>query len=381
LDPDKLSGYGLAPTDVVKSLRSFNVFIPTGNAKIGDLDYQINANGMVPRVADINDFPIKIENGAPVFVKDVGAVKDASAIQPNVIHVDGKRQVYIPVYRQPGANTIRAVEGVKDALPRILSRVPNGINLDVIFDQSHYVRESIASLEHEGVLGALLASFMILIFIGSFRSMAIVFLSIPLSALAAFIGLYATNDTINAMTLGGLALAVGRLVDDSIVVLENTHRHLRMGKGALAAAHEAAEEVAMPVLVSTVTTIIVFFPVVFLYGMGKYLFAPLALAVAFAMAASYVMAMTVVPVAMAYLYRRKDDGASAEETATSGEEPQDRRGPVDDLTVMEGEDRRGIFGYFERAFDGLRRGYERGLAWALDHRGFVLVAAGLLFIG
>src|SRR5215467_10623669 len=140
LDPDKLRGYGLAPTDVVKSLRSFNVFIPTGNAKIGDLDYQINANGMVPRVADINDFPIKIENSAPVFVKDVGAVKDASAIQTNVIHVDGKRQVYIPVYRQPGANTIRAVEGVKDALPRILSRVPKGINLDVIFDQSHYVR-------------------------------------------------------------------------------------------------------------------------------------------------------------------------------------------------------------------------------------------------
>src|SRR5713226_752763 len=304
LDPDRLRGYGLAPTDVVKALRNFNVFIPTGNAKIGDLDYQINANGMVAKVEDINDFPIKYQNGAPVFVKDIGKVKDAFAIQTNIVHVNGRRQVYIPIYRQPGANTIQAVEGVKDALPRILSRIPGGINLDVIFDQSHYVRESISSLEYEGILGAVLASFMILIFIGSFRSMAIIFLSIPISLLAAVIGLFFTGDTINAMTLGGMALAVGRLVDDSIVVLENTHRHLGMGKGALKAASDGAEEVAMPVLVSTITTIVVFFPVIFLYGIGKYLFTPLALSVAFAMAASYLMAMTVVPLSMTYFYRR-----------------------------------------------------------------------------
>src|SRR5262249_42111637 len=154
----------LSPMDVVKSLRNSNVFIPTGNAKIGPIDYQINANGMVARVEEINDFPIKIENGAPVFIKDVGVVKDAFAIQTNIVHVDGKRQVYIPIYRQPGANTIQAVEGVKEAIPRIASRIPSGIHLDVIFDQSHYVREAIASLETEGLLGALLASFMVLIF-------------------------------------------------------------------------------------------------------------------------------------------------------------------------------------------------------------------------
>ncbi len=363
LDPDRLRGYGLAPMDVVKSLRNFNVFIPTGNAKIGDLDYQINANGMVPRVEEINDFPIKIENGAPVFVKDVGTVKDAFSIQTNVVHVNGKRQVYIPIYRQPGANTIQAVEGVKEAIPRILSRIPKGINLDVIFDQSHYVRESIASLETEGLLGALLASFMILMFIGSFRSMAIIFLSIPLSVLAAFIGLYFTNDTINAMTLGGLALAIGRLVDDSIVVLENTHRHLRMGKGALQAAREAAEEVAMPVLVSTITTMVVFFPVIFLYGMGKYLFTPLALSVAFAMAASYVMAMTVVPVAMAYLYRRRGGEAATGEPSPVGH-----------------EERPGIFGFFEQAFERLRQGYESLLGWALVNQKKVLITASVLFV-
>src|SRR5712692_7091069 len=379
LDPDKLRGHGLAPTDVSKALRNSNVFIPTGQAKIGDLDYQITANGMPAAVEEINNFPIKVENGAPVFVKDIGTVKDTFAIQTNVVHVDAKRQVYIPIYRQPGANTIQAVEGVKDAIARILTRVPPGVKLDVIFDQSHYVRESITSLENEGLLGALLASFMILIFIGSFRSMAIIFLSIPLSVLFAFIGFYFTGDTINAMTLGGLALAVGRLVDDSIVVLENTHRHLHMGKSALRAAREAAEEVAMPVLVSTITTIIVFFPVVFLYGMGKYLFTPLALSVAFAMAASYVMAMTVVPVAMAVLYRRRRGEVVIGEATAGG--LHDEADWSEELSHEEEDKRRGVFAYFERGFEAVRRSYEKVLAWALVNRGKVVTTAILGFAG
>src|SRR6266852_1263739 len=375
LDPDKLRGHGLAPTDVSKALRNSNVFIPTGQAKIGDLDYQITANGMPAAVEEINNFPIKVENGAPVFVKDIGTVKDAFAIQTNVVHVDGKRQVYIPIYRQPGANTIQAVEGVKDAIARILTRVPPGVKLDVIFDQSHYVRESITSLEHEGLLGALLASFMILIFIGSFRSMVIIFLSIPLSVLAAFIGFYFTGDTINAMTLGGLALAVGRLVDDSIVVLENTHRHLGMGKGALKAARDAAEEVAMPVLVSTITTIVVFFPVIFLYGIGKFLFTPLSLSVAFAMAASYLMAMTVVPLLMAYFYRRKGGKAFSADIV----EPAGEKDWSEELK-HESEKRHGIFGYSERAFAKLRRQYEQTLTWALNNRRKVFIVAGVLLV-
>ena len=177
------------------------------------------------------------------------------------------------------------------------------------------------------------------------------------------------------MTLGGLALAVGRLVDDSIVVLENTHRHLHMGKNALKAALDAAEEVAMPVLVSTLTTIIVFFPVVFLYGMGKYLFTPLALSVAFAMAASYAMAMTVVPAAMAFLYRRRGVGAATNDESAEGV---DASG-ID--TPSGGAGRRGVFGYFGRAFEALRRGYERTLLWSVANRGIVLLTASVLFVG
>ncbi|MBI4468166.1 MAG: efflux RND transporter permease subunit [Acidobacteria bacterium] len=381
LDPDKLRGHGLAPTDVSKALRDSNVFIPTGQAKIGELDYQITANGMPATVEEINHFPIKVENGAPVFVRDVGTVKDAFAIQTNVVHVDGKRQVYIPIYRQPGANTIQAVEGVREATGRILTRVPQGVKLDVILDQSHFVREAITSLEMEGVLGALLASIMILFFIGSFRSMMIIFMSIPLSVLAAFIGLYFTNDTINAMTLGGLALAVGRLVDDSIVVLENTHRHLQLGKGALKAARDAAEEVAMPVLVSTITTIVVFFPVIFLYGVGKYLFTPLALSVAFAMAASYVVSMTVVPVAMAFLYRWRKGKVLQGEVTAAGREPGGEEQLSVKVSMGEGRKRRGFLSYFELGFERVRRSYERILAWSLLNRPKVVTAAIMAFAG
>jgi len=299
LDPDKVQARGLSPLDVVNSIRSFNVLVPTGDAKIGDLDYNINVNGMVEQVTDINNIPIKVVNGAPVFVKDVGHVQDAFAIQTNIVHVNGKRQVYIPIYRRPGANTIQAVEGVKEIIPTVLARIPGGINLNVIFDQSTYVRNSIAALEHEGLLGAVLAGLMILIFLGSVRSTGIILLALPLSILAAFIGMYFTGQSINSMTLGGLALAVGLLIDNGIVVLENIDRHLKLGEPPREAALNAAKGVAMPVLVSTITIIVVFFPVIFLTGMGKFLFTPLALAVAFAMAASYILAMTLVPVAAA----------------------------------------------------------------------------------
>src|SRR5258708_3858673 len=190
-------------------------------------------------------------------------------IQTNVVHIDGKRQVYVPIYRQPGANTIGVVEGVKRAIGEISARLPKGINLDVVLDQSVYVRKAISSLEHEALLGTFLAGLMILIFIGSFRSTVAILLSIPLSILAAIIGLFFTDNSLNLMTLGGLALAVCRLVDDSIVVLENTHRHLAMGKTAEAAALDAAEEVRMPTPVSAVTTLEGFEPGVFLTWIGQ----------------------------------------------------------------------------------------------------------------
>ncbi|MCC6981497.1 MAG: efflux RND transporter permease subunit [Candidatus Melainabacteria bacterium] len=305
VDPAKLVSRGLSPMDVVQALRKFNVFIPTGNAKFGTLDYQINANGLVPTVTEINEFPIKQVNGKYVLVKDIGVAKDTSAIQTNVVHINGKRQVYIPIYRQPGANTIEVVDGVNAAMKRIASRIPKEIKLNLIMDQSHYVREAIHSLIQEGLLGAGLAALMILVFLGSFRSTLVISLSIPLSVLAAFIGLYFTGHTINVMTLGGLALAVGRLVDDAIVVLENIARHLTMGKSVMKAAIEGTQEVAAPVLLATITTIVVFFPVIFLSGMGQFLFVPLALAVAFSMAASFIMSVTVVPVACANIFSKK----------------------------------------------------------------------------
>lgn len=355
VDRDRLESRRLSPMDVVQTLQSFNTLIPTGNAKIGDFDYQVNANGMVPHVAEMNGFPVKIdERGAPVFIRDVAKVEDSHQIQTNIVHVNGKRQVYIPIYRQPGANTIGVVEGVKSAIAGILTRLPKGIHLDVVFDQSIYVRKAIQSLRNEVILGAFLAGVMILVFIGSFRSTAAILLSIPLSILAAVIGLYFTDNSLNVMTLGGLALAVGRLVDDSIVVLENTHRHLAMGKPPEVATLEAAEEVRMPILVATIATIVVFAPVVFLSGIGRFLFTPLALSVTFAMIVSYIVAVTVVPAYCSRFLRHRARNARPR--------------------------------LFDRVYERFKGGYVRSLRRALDRKLAVLLAimvvvggSGLLF--
>ena len=309
---------------------------------------------MVPQVQEINDFPLKIVNGAPVLVKDIGYAKDTYQIQTNVVHVNGRRQVYIPIYRQPGANTIEVVEGLKRALPTILSRISSGIDLRVIFDQSIYVRRSLESLEKEVMLGAILAALTVLLFLGSARFTVVIFLTIPLSILAAMIGLYATGNTWNGMTLGGLALVVGRLVDDSIVVLENTVRHLRMGKAPSVAAKDAAEEVARPVIISTITTAVVFFPVVFLTGLGRFLFSPLALSVVFAIAASYVLAMTFIPAYGAHFLRTEKAVESSKATA-------------------------GILSTLAAKLEGLKDAYEKGVRKAIERRRLVLAGAGLAF--
>jgi len=359
VDRDKLEARSLAPMDVVKALRAYNLMIPTGDAKLGDTDYQIVSNGMVPKVDDLNDIPVKVDKGAPVFVRDVAHAEDTSQIQTNIVRVNGKRQVYIPIYRQPGANTIQIIEGLKDAIKNILSRLPKGINLDIVFDQSVYVRTAIRSLIDEGLLGALLAAGMILIFLGSFRSTLIISLSIPLSILAALTGLYYAGDSINAMTLGGLALAVGRLVDDAIVVLENTFRHLQIGKSSRQAALEATGEVAMPVLVATATTIVVLFPITFLTGIGKFLFTPLAKSVTFAMATSYFMSMMLIPIYCARFFRPA--AAEAQASANSAHT--------------------GGWGPFERFYRRLIAVYESMLRRAIAHQAPVLVAVLLLFLG
>ncbi|MBI4578904.1 MAG: efflux RND transporter permease subunit, partial [Planctomycetes bacterium] len=355
VDRDQLQARGLSPMDVVEAVQNYNTMIPTGSAKFGDIDYQINANGMVEKVEELNDIPVKLDGEAPVFVGDVARARDSSAIQTNIVRVNGRRQVYIPIYRQPGANTIQIVEGVKGMLGPIQERLPKGVNLAVTFDQSVYVKESIASLEHEALIGGGLAIAMILLFLGSIRSTFIIALAIPMSVLAAFIGLYFTGNSLNVMTLGGLALVLGRLVDDAIVVLENTHRHLNMGKAPAQAALEAAGEVAMPVLVATITTAVVFFPVVFLYGMGKFLFTPLALSVTFAIAASYLVSMTLVPICCAKFFRAH---------LPAVDHPQ---GPPRTLA--------------DRLTGHLVRGGGAVVAWALRHRLIVVGATAAVFAG
>lgn len=323
LDPVRLQSYGLSLMDVQRAVKQNNLMIPTGNAKIGDIDYMVDMENMVGAIDELNDIVVKMVDGRPVYVRDVGEVADTSAIQTNVVRISrtptwkSQRQVYIPIFRRPGSNTIDVVNGVRERIPQFLDRLPpkagyidpntgkpaSGLNLDVVADQSVFVRNAIRSLTLEGVLGAGLASLMVLVFIGSFRSTIIIALTIPLSALAAIVGLYFTGNTLNAMTLGGLALVMGRLVDDPIVDIENTFRHLDMGKSPKQAALDSAMEIAMPVLVATITTVAVFFPVVFLFGMGKYLFTPLALSVTFAMFASYFLSRTLSPAFCAYFLK------------------------------------------------------------------------------
>src|SRR3989442_12123321 len=301
VDPNKAEARGLAPLDVMTAIQRCNVMIPTGNAKFGDIDYQITANGMAATVAEINDFPVKLGTGPPVFVRDVAQVEDANQIQQNIVHVNGKRQVYIPIYRQPGANTIAVVEGIRDALKPILERI-KGISLDIVMDQSIYVRQAIGNLLKEATLGFSLAAVMVFIFLRSYRPTLIVLLALPLACLGACIGLYFTHQTLNAMTLGGLALVIGLLIDESIVVLENTQRHLAVGKPPFQAALDGASEVTRPLTMVTLTVSIVFFPIVFLSGLGKFLFTPLALSVIFAICTSRLLATTFVPVCAARFF-------------------------------------------------------------------------------
>jgi multidrug efflux pump subunit AcrB len=309
LDRDQLEARNLSPLDVNRAIQTGNPFVPTGSVRIGNTEYYLRDNAMVDTVPEINDIPVKFENGQPIYIRDVGLAQDTNQIQSNIVRINGRRQVYIPIYRQPGANTLEIVDSVKAKSQQILQRIrqfnpeAEDLRLDVVMDQSKFVRASIDTLQTSGIIGAVLVMLVVLLFLGSIRSTLIVLTAIPVAILGSFIGLFYTGDTINAMTLGGLSLAIGILVDQAIVVMENIQRHLAMGKGRRQAALDGAGEVAMPVLVSTLTFIVVFYPVVLLSGMAKFLFTPLALAVTFATLTSYLIAMTFIPVAGAALLK------------------------------------------------------------------------------
>ena len=304
VDPLKLEAHQLSVMDVVRTVNEANLILPAGDVKIGPLDYSVYANSQINSMKDVNLVPLKTVGEASVLVGDIGEAKDASQIQYNKVRINGQPSVYIPVVKQGGdANTIAVVNGVKNVVAHLLD-VPKRLITEVVFDQSVFVRTAIETLIHEGGIGLILTGLMILVFLGSMRATAAVFLSIPLSALAAFMALDLGGNTINAMILGGLALAFSRLIDNSVVVLENIFRHLEMGEPPEVAAERGGREVSLPVLAATLTTIVVFFPVTFLYGVSRFLFTALALSVVFSLLASYVVAMTVVPLFCAKLIKK-----------------------------------------------------------------------------
>jgi HAE1 family hydrophobic/amphiphilic exporter-1 len=295
VDPVKLQAHQLSLMDVVRTVNEANTILPAGDVRIGPKDYNIYTNSQLPTTAEINRLPLKTEGNAELMVADVGHAEDAAAIQTNIVRVDGQRSVYLPILKQGGnSNTIAIVNGIKKSVGDLLD-VPKSLVTKVVFDQSVYVKTAITNLGSEGGLGLVLTALMILIFLGNVRATFAVMLSIPLSALAAFLAIDATGGSINTMVLGGLALAFSRLIDNSVVVLENIFRHLELGETPEVAAEKGGREVAMPVLAATFTTSIVFFPVVFLYGVSQFLFTALAAAVVFSLFASYAVAMTVVP--------------------------------------------------------------------------------------
>jgi hydrophobic/amphiphilic exporter-1 (mainly G- bacteria), HAE1 family len=295
VDPYKLASRQLSPMDVVKAVNSSNLILPAGDVKMGPFDYYVYSNSLVENMDELGKVPVKTVGTSWVSVDDLGKAEDANQIQYNLVRVDGQRSVYLPIMKQGGdTNTIQVVNGIKDMIGHLFD-IPKQLVATLVFDQSAYVKEAIATLLHEGLIGLLLTSLMILIFLGSFRATAAVFLSIPLSALATFVALYMMNSTINTMILGGLALAFSRVIDNSVISLENIYRHLEIGSKPEAAAEIGGSEVSLAVLAATLTTVVVFFPVTFLYGVSKFLFTALALAVVISLFASYLVAMTVIP--------------------------------------------------------------------------------------
>ena len=313
-DPLKLEAHQLSLMDVVRSVNDTNLIVPAGDVQIGNYDYNIYANSEISRVDDINNVPVKMSGVNPVRVSDIGITKDAYSLQYNAVRVDGQRSVYLPVLKQGGdSNTIAVVDGVREKV-RHLFDIPSSLASTVVFDQSQFVKTAIRTLLEEGGLGLVLTSLMILIFLGSLRATVAVFFSIPLSVCATLVALQLGGGSINSMVLGGLALALSRLIDNSVVVLENIYRHLEAGDPPAVAAEQGGREVALPVLASTLTTAVVFFPVTLLYGVSKFLFSALALAVVLALVASYVVALTVVPLFCARFIHHAGESHDRRET-------------------------------------------------------------------
>ena len=356
IDPLKLQARGLTPLDVVNAVNAQNLTLPSGAAKIGDTQFTVRTNATPTTIDDLNNIPVKFANGATVFVKDIGQVHDGNAVQQNIVRTDGRRSVLLSIIKNGNASTLAVVNAVKQALVTARAAAPPGMQIKELFDQSVFVKASIQGLLKEGAIAACLTALMIVLFLGSWRSTLVVMISIPLSILSSLIVLYFLGDTINTMTLGGLALAIGILVDDSTVTIENTHRLLTEERMPLPAAtlHGAAG-IAVPTLVSTLAISCVFVSVVFLHGPAKYLFTPLGLAVVFAMLASYGFSRTLTPITIGLLLKGEQHGE---------------------------EEHPGRFARlhqrFERAFETMRSGYTEILDTLLRRRIIVPAAAAVI---
>ena len=356
LDPSALYANGLSAYDVGNALASTNVVIPSGTAKMGNYEYNVDLNMSVPKVSDFNKLPIKYLNGAPVFLGDVAPVTDSHPPETNVVRFNGQQATYLLVVKHADASTLTVVDAVKKKLPDIRATAPKGLNVMLTFDQSLFVRAALSDVVQEAVTAAILVAIMVLLFLGSPRSMLIVITSIPLSILTAIVGLKLTGQTINTMTLGGIALAVGMLVDDATVEVENIHRNHAMRKPLLVAILDGASQIAGPTFVGTLAICIVFFPVVLLTGVAKFLFTPLALAVVFAMLTSYLLSRTLVPTMARLLLP---------------EEHEDNLGA-------------GLWARVVRAFDArfeqVKHGYRFALAKFIARRNFSLACVAILIL-
>src|SRR5436853_3612406 len=355
IDPDKLLSRGLTPLDIVNAVNTQNLTLPSGTAKMGDIQYTVRTNATPATIDDLNKMPVKFANGATILLKDVAQVRDGSMVQQNIVREDGHRSVLLSVIKNGNASTLAVVNGVKQALQAVRAAAPAGLKINELFDQSVFVTNSVNGVLREGAIAAGLTGLMILIFLGSWRSTLVVMISIPLAILSSLIVLYFLGETLNTMTLGGLALAVGILVDDSTVTIENTHRlWTEEGMSLADATLHGAAEIAVPTLVSTLAISCVFTSVVFLVGPAKYLFTPLGLAVVFAMLASYGLSRTLTPITIGLLlkgeHRHTTDGAP--------------RSVSSRLTAA-----------FERNFERLRDGYAKLLAMLLRRRAIVPIVA------
>src|SRR5882724_3174516 len=310
LDLDALYGRNLSPSDVSAAITSQNLIIPAGTAKMGATEYNVKLNSSPDLIDAFNQIPVRTVNGIPIYIKDVAHVRDGYAVQTNIVRRDGRRAVLMTILKGEGASTLSVVSRVREAMPGIQAQVPPELKVDFLFDQSVFVRAAVDGVLKEGAIAAGLTALMILLFLGSWRSTLIVAISIPLSILTSIIVLWAMGNSLNTMTLGGMALAVGILVDDATVEIENVHRNMAMKKPLRRAILDGAAQIATPAFVSTLAICIVFVPVVFLTGPAAYLFTPLALAVVFAMLASYFLSRTLVPTMVLYLLPKEAEAES-----------------------------------------------------------------------